>query len=47
MGKSLFFPTNIDIGSIVKLSSVPPFFDDVVTSLPLELKATIDAGTNH
>lgn len=23
------------------------FFDDVVTSLKLELQATIDAGTNH
>lgn len=27
--------------------SVPPIFDDVVTSLKLELQATIDAGTNH
>lgn len=34
-------------GSLVKLYSVPPFFDDVVTSLKLELQATIDAGTNH
>ena len=37
----------LPIGSLVKLYSVPPFFDDVVTSLKLELQATIDAGTNH